>query len=390
MNTPLSKAVNRPIHPSDRITNLDTIRGVAVLGILGMNAVSYGLPMAAYFNLAAHGSETWLDWAIAVISEIFIDQKMMGLFSILFGAGIALFADRATLKTGHGVQLSLWRNVLLLIIGVFHSMLWDGDVLMIYAFCAPLVLLLRHLHPTFLILIGTTVVLGVAVHAALVQNTASLDPTLLGSYWWVGELTMSDAVGLFLLNNFVGRAFGMMLIGVALYKLGVVNGNRPADFYHRILWIGLSLGLPLATLGVILQAINQYSPHIALIGEIPNILATIPMTLAYLALISLWNQRSTSMIHSRIQAVGRMALTNYLTQTLLGIIILRGFYDADSLTRSGILIFVIMATVLQLMWSKPWFDHFRFGPVEWLWRCVTYRRQQPLKIINNPHKRIMT
>ena len=80
-----------PVIGSDRITSLDLIRGVAVLGILLMNAVSFKLGFAPYFNLSAGGSETWLDWAIGVFGEIFVDQKFMGLFSLLFGAGIMLF-----------------------------------------------------------------------------------------------------------------------------------------------------------------------------------------------------------------------------------------------------------------------------------------------------------
>ena len=90
----------RPIGFGARNTNLDLVRGVAVLGILVMNAVSYGLGPGPYFNLSAGGSETWLDWLIGGFGEIFVDQKFMGLFSVLFGAGIALFCDRAAQKRG--------------------------------------------------------------------------------------------------------------------------------------------------------------------------------------------------------------------------------------------------------------------------------------------------
>ena len=134
----------------DRIGNLDFVRGIATLGILVMNAVSFGLPSAAYWNLAASGSETGLDWVVGIFSKIFVDQKMMGLFSLLFGASIVLFIDAAK-KRGPArpilglysspIWLSLWRNLWLFVIGLLHMLLWEGDILQVYAICAPIILL---------------------------------------------------------------------------------------------------------------------------------------------------------------------------------------------------------------------------------------------------------
>ena len=118
---------------ANRITSLDVVRGVAVLGILTMNVVSFALPDAAYFNIDASSPQSTLDWIVGAAGEIFADQKFMGMFSMLFGAGIVLFADRAASKTSHPVWLSLWRNCLLLLIGIAHSLLWPGDVLTVYA-----------------------------------------------------------------------------------------------------------------------------------------------------------------------------------------------------------------------------------------------------------------
>ena len=109
-----------PVRESGRITSLDLIRGVAVLAILLMNAVYFGLGSAPYFNLSAGGSETWLDWAVGILGEVFVDQKFMGLFSLLFGAGMILFIDRASGRGRRAVLLNLWRNALLLLIGVLH------------------------------------------------------------------------------------------------------------------------------------------------------------------------------------------------------------------------------------------------------------------------------
>ena len=103
-----------PVPETARITSLDLIRGVAVLGILLMNAVSFKYGLAPYLNLSAGGSETWLDWAVGIFGEIFIDQKFMALFSMLFRAGILLFIERAERREERPVLLNLWRNALLL------------------------------------------------------------------------------------------------------------------------------------------------------------------------------------------------------------------------------------------------------------------------------------
>ena len=375
-----------PILATERITNLDTVRGLATLGILAMNAVSFGLPDPAYFNLAAGGSETWLDWVIGVTGEIIFDQKMMGLFSLLFGAGTVIFVERAKEKGHHPVLLSLWRNVILLGVAVLHSLLWVGDILGVYAVCAPFVLLLRNLRPRTLLIVGTIAVLVPVVLAVVLQQAQPASGEGLGGYWFVEDDTVpgglaSQGGGLvlaYLYSDIFLRAFGMMLLGVALYRLGIVQGTRSAAFYRTLARVGLGVGLPLAAAGVVWQAGANFSPAVVFIGEVPNGLATIPCVLGYLGLISLWNRRAPSRGHELIRAVGRMALTNYLTQTLLGIFVLRVLLERGELGRAGIVVFVVIVWVLQVIVSSAWLSRCRFGPVEWLWRSVTYRRIQPL------------
>ena len=362
-----------------RVTNLDSIRGWAVLGILVMNAVSFGLVPAAYFNLSAGGDQSWLDWVIGGAGEILIDQKTMALFSMLFGTGIVLFADRAATKSGHPVALSLWRNFLLLLIGLGHSMIWEGDVLVIYALCAPFLILMRNLRPRGLVIVGTVLVLWSVALAPVVQRGIPADGLGLGDYWLTDGSPMSDSVGLFLINDFFARSLGMMLIGVALYRLEIIQGAKPRQFYRRMAVWGLAIGLPIATVGLALQITSDFSPSIAVIGEVPNTLATIPIALGYLALITLWNQRAVTRTHERVRAVGRMALTNYLVQTVLGIVILGTLADPATNSRTTVLVFVMAVAGMQLVWSLPWLNRFRFGPAEWLWRCGTYCRREPLR-----------
>ena len=363
---------------AERITNLDTVRGIATLGILVMNAVAFALVDPAYFNLDADGSETWLDWTLGVLGEIFVDQKTMALFSLLFGVGIVVFADRAEAKGKRPVRLSLWRNLLLFGIGILHTLLWEGDVLVVYALCAPVLLILRKRSPRILAIAGTTLVLSSAVLALVTQ--ASIEPSVeeLGSMWFEGGGDGADATALFLLYDFFARALGMMLIGVALFRWKVVQGQLPARQYRKMVAAGLAVGLPLSTLGVMLQFSDGWAGNYALSGLAPNTLATIPLTLAYLGAISLWNQRQTTSAHERLRAVGRMALTNYLAQTVLGALVFWVVLDGVAVTRSEIWLFILCVWTAQLLWSRAWLRRFQFGPVEWIWRCLTYRKLQPI------------
>jgi len=371
--------VAAPVQRAERITNLDAVRGIAVLGILVMNAVSYGLPEAAYFNLDAAGSGSLLDWAIGVGGEIFVDQKMMALFSLLFGAGVVIFADRADAKGNSSRWLSLWRNVLLFGIGVLHAIVWEGDILTVYALCSPIVLVLRNRNPRALMTVGVGAVLFSALLAVLIQPSIPADGVGLGTYWFVDGGPIGDAAGLFLISDFFLRAFGMMLIGVALYRFGIVQGTKPADYYRRMARIGFGVGFPLAVAGVVLQFAADFSPRVAVIGEVPNTIATIPLAFGYLALIALWNQRPDTIWHDRVRSVGKMALTNYLTQTIIGIVVLRVILDRGDLNRTGIAVFILFVWAAQILWSRLWLRHFQFGPFEWAWRVATYRRFQPIR-----------
>ncbi|WP_419932421.1 DUF418 domain-containing protein [Candidatus Poriferisodalis sp.] len=361
----------------ERNTALDAVRGVAVLGILIMNAVAFGLPAAAYTNLDAGGSRSFLDWMIGGAGEIFADQKFMGLFSMLFGAGIVLFAERAAAKGRRSVLLSLWRNGLLLVIGIVHLSFWDGDVLFVYALCAPIVLALRRLPTKVLFSLGGACYAAVAVISWLVQSSLRSFSAVLIDFWNDGEYY--DVIEAWFLADYFGRAVGAMLIGAALYRTGIITGRLPAAFYRRLAVWGLGVGLPLSSAGLALMAATDFDIDWAVAGTIPNTIATVPLCLGYLSLIVLWNSARDSALRQRVRALGRMALTNYLSQTALGLIVLGALLGDVELSRTWAAVFVVAVWAVQLWWSKAWLDRFSFGPVEWLWRCATYRRWQPLR-----------
>ncbi|MAM31398.1 MAG: hypothetical protein CL411_03120 [Acidimicrobiaceae bacterium] len=366
-----------PITRSERITNLDTVRGIATLGILVMNAVSFGLPQPAYFNLDYAGSDTALDWIVGVLGEVFVDQKTMAMFSMLFGAGIVVFADRAAAKGRRANWLSLWRNTLLLVIGLVHAAFWFGDVLMLYAICSPVLLLLRTRSARTLFIIGGVCLALSALTMAAIQ--AEIEAGDLGDYWTDENVEQSEDVQFAFIADFGMRALGAMLIGVGLFRADIIQGRRPAEFYRRLAAWSLGIGVPLSILGVAIHLANDWSPDVALVGAIPNILATVPMAIGYIALITLWNQRDDTRLHERVRAVGRMALTNYLTQTIMGLTILGAMIGVGELGRAEIFVFILVVWAVQLAWSEPWLERFRFGPFEWLWRVATYRKLQPIR-----------
>ncbi|MFN3217736.1 MAG: DUF418 domain-containing protein [Acidimicrobiales bacterium] len=380
--TPAVDATTRPasgpVRAAERITSLDTIRGVAILGILPMNALAFGLDQAAYVNVSADGIGQPLDWVIGVLTMVFVDQKMMALFSLLFGVGVVIFAERAAAKGRRVVWLSLWRFALLFAVGMAHAALWFGDVLALYAMCAPVVLLLRRLPARLLAAAGVALALAGTVTAPFFQSAVGSDRAEIGKLWFAGTDTMGSTAETWFLINAGGRALGLMLIGVALHQLGIVQGERDDAYYRRLALWGLGVGTAVTAIGSIWHIAGDWSADNAITGTIPTGIGTIPMALGYMAAIILWN-RSGSRHLERFRNAGRMALTNYLTQTLIGLATLGWLLDGVDLTRTMIAVWIVGVWALQLWWSTWWLERFRYGPFEWAWRCGTYRSRQPLR-----------
>lgn len=367
------------VNYAERITSLDAIRGIAALGILPMNALSFGLTKAAYLNITAGGIHQPLDWIIGILTMTFIDQKMMGLFSLLFGVGVVIFAERAAIKNRRVGWLSLWRFTLLLFIGIAHGTLWLGDILFVYAVCAPIVLLVRKFPARLLISLGVLLAIASALATPFFQGNVSPGGKELGDLWFADGGYPSDVFGVWLLLDAFGRALGFMLIGVGLFQLGIVQGQKDDAYYRQMAQWGIGVGTAITVVGIVFQIINNWSPEYALTGHIPTGLGTIPMALGYMALIIMWN-RSGSRFVEPFRAVGKMALTNYLTQTILGLTMLAWWLSEVDLGRTMIAIWIIGIWILQLRWSTWWLKRFQFGPFEWLWRCATYRELKPMRI----------
>ena len=378
----------------NRITNLDFIRGVAVLGILIMNAITFVLPKSAYYNPSSAGTDNILDWIFVTLSQIFIAEKMMGLFSLLFGASIVLFIESLKRRnSSHPHILSIWRNLILLIIGSIHASIWFGDVLILYAICAPIIILLYRMNRYFNLILGVFFINLPVIFAIIFQPIFDTQGNLimtgwvkdfvlssqseaskigLGKFWFADKTTTGELFGSYILIDAFGRALGMMLIGVFLYRSNILQGTYSNSFYTKMAIAGFTIGIPLATYSLIWGITKDYSPSIALIHSNPHRIANLPLVLGYVGLLTILNTKLPLQFVTRIRAVGKMALTNYLTQTLISTVIFTIIFSNLILSRSELMLYVVVIWTLQICWSKYWLDHFQYGPFEWIWRKLTY------------------
>ena len=360
---------------SQRITHLDTVRGVAVMGILIMNAVSFFFVGAAYFDISSPENKTILDWLVGGFGEVFADQKFMALFSILFGASVLLFCERAAAKGHSPVRLSLWRNFLLLLMGLFHASIWEGDILFVYACCAPVLLLCRKLPPTLLISVGTLLYLSPIIVSGLAVSV--VDPAAFLEVW--GNLSIKnpssdvDLVLLGLMYDVFARAMGMMFIGMGLYANGMlIHANASDALFKRSLCL-VALGALLSGVGLAWTATQNFSPTAIVQGNIANTVGTVPMALGYLGLLMWWNEKTSGVLINRIRALGKTALTNYIGQTVV-CVVLASLLPNEWLSRTTVFLLIIVIWWAQLYLAEKWLKRYRFGPLEYLWRCATYRR----------------
>ena len=360
---------------SQRITHLDTVRGVAVMGILIMNAVSFFFVGAAYFDISSPENKTILDWLVGGFGEVFADQKFMALFSILFGASVLLFCERAAAKGHSPVRLSLWRNFLLLLMGSFHASIWEGDILFVYACCAPVLLLCRKLPPTLLISVGTLLYLSPIIVSGLAVSV--VDPAAFLEVW--GSLSIKnpssdvDLVLLGLMYDVFARAMGMMFIGMGLYANGMlIHANASGALFKRSLCL-VALGALLSGVGLAWTATQNFSPTAIVQGNIANTVGTVPMALGYLGLLMWWNEKTSGVLINRIRALGKTALTNYIGQTVV-CVVLASLLPNEWLSRTTVFLLIIVIWWAQLYLAEKWLKRYRFGPLEYLWRCATYRR----------------
>lgn len=394
-----------------RIVAIDTLRGFALLGILLMNIMSFAMPAVAYYNPTVYGGQEWYNRLTYAFVHVLADQKFMALFSLLFGASVTLLLTKLREREQNAARFHYTRNFWLLVIGILHSLLWYGDILAIYAVSAFVLFFFRNMQARWQFIIGLLLFLSPALlyfgADAIINTTYDGDYSTLEAVWnppaevlnaeveavQAGELASDpfseagdNALGIYTLafayNAFI-RALGMMLIGMAFFTWGIVTAQKSDAFYRRLLLVGFGVGIPLAVLGLWLhESANWAVTYSPMIGQIPNLLATPLIASAYVALIMLWSRTELwQALQLRLAAVGQMALTNYILQTLLATFLFYGyglgwFGTLDRFAQLGV---VLAIWGLQLVISPLWMARFRYGPLEWLWRTLSYGKLQPIR-----------
>jgi len=409
-----------PVAAGERIDTLDFIRGLAVMGILAANIIAFGQPFEAYMYPSAFLTDPgdpngWM-WIAQFVA---IDGKMRGLFTLLFGAGIYLFMEKAWARGGtRGLQA--WRLAILMVFGMVHFFfIWPGDILFYYALFGFVALACLKWSIKTQLWVGLAgYMLGVLIYAAMfttfwaIADTsfgeispelaearagmiAGIDETLArgdvpnaaiaaGDY---GTLVMHRLTEQWSepLNNamlFGLETLPLMLIGVALYRLGFFNGAIGRAKLLRWGWIGvIAGGLAHLAIGLAVQAggFTFYGTLAAYIGWSP--LPRLWMVLGLAALLVAYAPSATGWLGERIRAAGRAAFTNYLGTSILMMLVFHGWALGlfGELSRPQLYFVVVLAWAVMLAWSKPWLDCFRYGPLEWLWRSLTYRTVFPLR-----------
>lgn len=419
--------IQAPVSEAQRIESLDVLRGFALLGILLLNIVGFGLVSSAYSSPseAMTGLADLIAWSSV---ELFAEGAMRGLFSILFGAGVVLFVGGAE---GRGAGIHFKRNFWLLAFGLFDAylLLWNGDILINYALAGALLYFVRDVKPGRLLATAivlfvmlsafygvTNLALSTTQQAALQVEQAddvdSLDPRILeaAQQWedFAGDFQLSaeqKAQELAARQGSYGSALAwnakktnemltfvlplylfwdalvMMLLGMALYKYGVLQGTRSPAFYKKLMWGGFSIGL-LVNATEVYRAIDN---DFALLSVFAQMQATyhigrLGMALGYIGLLLLLiNSSILTGLRARLASVGRMALTNYLMHSFIALLLFTGagFALVGELTRAQLYAVVFAIWVVQLWLSPWWLARYRFGPVEWLWRVLTYGKLMP-------------
>jgi uncharacterized protein len=389
---------------NDRIEALDVLRGVALLGILVMNVQAFAMPHAAYMNPLAWGRLEGLDLAAWLAAHLLVDQKMMALFSMLFGAGIVLFAERNEVRGHPALSLHYRRNGWLMAFGIAHAyLLWYGDILFTYAICAFVIYPCRHLAPARQLALGVLLlavpsILFLAFDGAM-STWSEADRLAFEADWlppadqlaaeveryrggWLAQLPHRAALALeaqtfTLLVLGFWRAAGLMVIGMALYRLGVLTGQATRRTYGIMVGIALLVGLPMVAYGVHWNFANEWGPRSLFFGTQFNYWGSVLVGLGWLGgVILLLRAGLLAYLRHRLAALGRTAFSHYILQSVLYSLIFygHGLGWFGQVERSGQLAIVLAIWLLQLWLAPLWLRHFRHGPLEWLWRSLTYRQ----------------
>lgn len=397
-----------PIALPERIEVIDIVRGAALFGILASNMRAFNSPLAAYMDHSLLWQEP-VDRAVQGLVDVFITGKFITIFSFLFGLGFAVMMERTEARGLPLRGLYFRRLLALLAFGLVHLVFfWFGDILAPYALMGFVLYWFRHSSsrkvlmwagalyawPLFINAFTTLIALtGVPMQGPQPPTPEQLAATIhaysSGSYAELFQERMKENVFmLFALIFFYPRFLGMFLLGLLVWRKGLVRSlSERKDLLVRCRNWGLAVGLPLnVAASAMTEAYHPdplgYSPLILSINALWAV-GTPFLSLFYVAQTALLVRSPEWLARLRpFEAVGRTALSNYLLQTLICTTIFYsyglGLYGKVGPAVGLLLTLAIYAALLAA--SAWWVKRFAFGPMEWVWRSVTYLRRPPFAL----------
>lgn len=410
-----------------RIESLDFIRGCALFGILLMNIVGMGLG-PAYDNPTVQGGDTGINLWTWYFFNVGFEGTQRALFSILFGAGIILLTARLE-RSGKpdADDIFFRRNLWLIAFGLLNAwvLLWVGDILYYYGITALFLFAFRKLAGKTLLVLGlASFAIGAAWSGIETANLLNLHsryeqavkvpearqtpdqketvkqwreesrggppPAVVeklrkentASYWSAlkSRAKVITKFQSWSLYRYFFDIFGMMMMGMALFRLGILTLEVRTRVYLAMMAGGYAIGLPLNLYEANWIMGHGFSGLAYHQANITYDFSRLAMTTGHLGLLGLFLKSGMlGWLRRSMAAVGRMALTNYLTHSVAALVIfvLLGYWGA--LQRHQLYYIVLALWLFQLVASPIWLRHFCFGPVEWLWRCLTYGKAPPFR-----------
>jgi uncharacterized protein len=435
--TDLSKPLG-PVKAKERIHSLDVLRGVATLGILLMNITGFGLVFMAYTDPTVQGGAEGNNLYVWIMNELFFEGTMRALFSMLFGAGMFLMTSRM-ISWGAGIEVAdiyYRRTIWLLIFGLIHAylLLWAGEILFAYGLYGLLLFPFRKTPPNRLLwgVLGL-ILIGVALHGYRYQEsmknyeyyqeaqTYAEDKEMpkevaAGKKAWEAALSQAKPdqetiqeqtegmhqgyLDLVLfrapLNRMVQTTFNydynpwdvlpMMLLGIALFKLRVLSGSLKRRKYLLMMLIGYAVGISINYYETSLILKSDFSVPAYLQAGFTYPFGRVAVAFGHIGLVMLFCKSGIlGFLKNSLAAVGRMALTNYVMHSVICAFVFTGigFSLYGKLERHQLYYVVLGIWLFQLITSPIWLKYFRFGPLEWLWRTLTYGKLQRFRRL--PH-----
>lgn len=399
----LSTSGAAPIKTSERFAILDILRGFALLGIAIANFSEFSLYSFLDGGARESMSTAAADTAVYYLEYIFVDGKFYTLFSLLFGVGFSIILRNADRRGVSGMRVFYRRMAALLLFGLLHLLfLWSGDILMLYAAVGMLLPLLRNLCDRALVAVAA-LLLVLPVGIDFLRGLLGYDPAapFVRLQWhycaaygiteenfafWLrdaksyGEMLQFLAQGAFermqefVVGNRYFKVLGLFIFGYVVGRSRLyARLGECVEWLGRIAVGGLAVGLPVAV-AYAYSSMNG-KPWGGGVHALLYLFNVYPMGFAYLALLCLvFFRHPQCRPLNWLAAAGRMALSNYIGQSILGVLI---FYGVGlglgaSLGLVCVVPIAVAVFVFEVLFSRWWLSHFQFGLLEWTWRLLTY------------------